>query len=95
MRCDTMQVAEKGEGVAGMITRSIEEGFALAHGAVARAADASVELQEQARRIAAERKQVADMSLAARVELGRVRELVGATALPFGAALQVCCCVSI
>ncbi len=84
-----MQAADKGEGVAGLISRSIKEGLGLAYDTVARAAEANVELQEQAHRIAVERKRVDDMSLASRVELGRVRELVGATTLPFGAALQV------
>ena len=89
-QCYGMQAAEKGEGVAGLISRSIEEGLGLAHDAATRAAEASAGLQEQAHRIAAERKKIDDMSLASRVELGRVRELVGAAALPFGAALQVC-----
>ena len=89
-QCTGIQVAENGEGVAGLISRSIEEGLRLAHDAATRAAEASAGLQEQAHRIAAERKQIDDMSLASRVELGRVRELVGAATLPFGAALQVC-----
>ena len=82
-------MAENGEGVAGLISRSVEEGFALAHSAAISAAGASASLQEQAHRIAMERKHVDDMTLAARVELGKVRELVEATSLPFGAALQV------
>ena len=87
---NAQQAAKEGEGVAGVISRSVEEGLALAHAATAGAAEASAELQAQARRLAVERERVENMSLAARVELGRVRELVGASSLPFGAALQVC-----
>ena len=87
---NAQQAAKEGEGVAGVISRSVEEGLALAHAATTGAAEASAELQAQARRLAVERERVENMSLAARVELGRVRELVGASSLPFGAALQVC-----
>ena len=85
----TEAAAEKGEGIGGVIARSVHEGLVLAQGTASRAAQASTELQEQAHRIAQERQQMDSLSLGARVELGLVRELVGAATLPFGAALQV------
>eukprot|EP01046_Picozoa_sp_COSAG06_P015743 COSAG06_NODE_1019_length_11057_cov_5.386293_3_plen_575_part_00 len=85
----TEAAAEKGEGIGGVIARSVHEGLALAQGTASRAAQASAELQEQAHRIAQERQQMDSLSLGARVELGLVRELVAAATLPFGAALQV------
>ena len=81
--------AAQGEGVEGIARRSMEEGRQLAAEAVQVATRTAAAVQAERHQLELERAAVRAASQKAKVDLGLVRELIGAASLPFGEALAV------